>query len=202
MDFWASKDDMENRTEYSPPKWYCLRSRLKHEHIAAMHLRQMEEIQVFSPRVRYRRATRLGPQWVKESLFPNYLFARFDRVRSQKQVMYCPGVAGIIHFGTELAVVPDDTIENLRIHVSDDGIVEFSDHIVVGDTVTLALPSFTGLTAVVTQVMPAKQRVRVLLEFLGQTREMEVAEKDVVGGGMHPISNRECAGVKTEVLPK
>src|SRR5258705_250702 len=58
--------------------WFCLRARSKHEHIAARHLQQMTDVEVFLPRIRFRRKTRQGPAWVTEALFPNYLFARFD----------------------------------------------------------------------------------------------------------------------------
>jgi transcription antitermination factor NusG len=37
-----------------------------------------------------------------------------------------------------------------------------------------------GLSAVITQVMPAKERVKVLLEFLGQQTVVEVGTSAVV----------------------
>ena len=41
--------------------WFCLRSQPKHEHIAAGHLRQIEGVEVFNPRIRFTRPTRVGP---------------------------------------------------------------------------------------------------------------------------------------------
>src|SRR5687768_2875491 len=60
-----------------PVAWFCLRSQPRHEHIAARQLAQMSDVEVFNPRIRFARPTRHGPAWVTESLFPNYLFARF-----------------------------------------------------------------------------------------------------------------------------
>src|SRR5215813_8963248 len=58
--------------------WFCVRTQPKHEHIAAAQLRQGRDIEVFLPRIRYKRRTRLGLAWVTEALFRDYLFARFD----------------------------------------------------------------------------------------------------------------------------
>jgi transcriptional antiterminator RfaH len=64
-----------------------LRTLPKQEHIAAAQLRhQSSDVEVFLPRVRYRRTTRRGPAWVTEALFLNYLFARFDLVNSLRLV--------------------------------------------------------------------------------------------------------------------
>src|SRR6185312_13830264 len=58
--------------------WFCLRTHPKHECVAAAQLRQEANIEVFLPRIRFKRATRCGPAWVTEALFQNYLFAKFD----------------------------------------------------------------------------------------------------------------------------
>src|ERR1039458_7771599 len=70
-------------SEYTPA-WFCIRSQPKHEHIAAAHLKREPGIEVYLPRVRFKRATRRGPVWFTEAFFPNYLFARFDLGRSEE----------------------------------------------------------------------------------------------------------------------
>ncbi|HXO97259.1 MAG TPA: transcription termination/antitermination NusG family protein, partial [Chthoniobacterales bacterium] len=56
--------------------WYCLRAQPKREHIAAAHLRILQGVTVFCPRIRFQRATQRGLVWVTEAMFPGYLFAR------------------------------------------------------------------------------------------------------------------------------
>ena len=90
------------------PAWFCLRSQPKHEHIAAGHLRQIEGADVFNPRMRFMRNTRLGPVTVTESMFPNYLFARFDWELLLNRVHYSPGVSGVVHFGTKWPTIPGE----------------------------------------------------------------------------------------------
>src|SRR5215472_8501834 len=68
--------------------WFCVRTHPKHEHIAAAQLRQEQDIEVFLPRIRYRRSTRLGPAWVNEALFKDYLFARFELSTALRRVKH------------------------------------------------------------------------------------------------------------------
>ena len=93
-------------TMAEPIAWFCLRSQPRHEHIAARQLALMSDIEVFNPRIRFARPTRHGPVWVTESLFPNYLFARFDWREALNKVHYAPGVSGIVHFGSRWPIVP------------------------------------------------------------------------------------------------
>lgn len=160
--------------------WFCLRSQPKHEHIAASHLRRMEQIEVFNPRIRFPRATRQGPVWVTESLFPNYLFARFDWKTSLSRVHYAPGVREIVHFGTRWPTVPDDVLDEIRVTLGKDEIHVLPTALAAGDQVNIAGGMFHGLQAVVTQVMPGRQRVMVLMDFLGRQTTVEVALKSVI----------------------
>ena len=104
----------------STGNWFCLRSRPKHEHIAAAHLRMMAGVEVFLPRVRFKRSTRQGLAWVTEALFPNYLFARFDWQQSLRQVQAARGVAGVVHFGDRWPVVETAVIVDLQSSVGAD----------------------------------------------------------------------------------
>ena len=53
-------------------------------------------------------------------------------------------------------------------------IVTFDPELRIGDSVQIAEGAFQGLQAVVTQLLPAKERVKVLLEFLGRSVEAEI----------------------------
>ena len=49
-----------------------------------------------------------------------------------------------------------------------------------GDTVQIAGGLFHGLRAVITHVMPARERVRVLLDFLGRQTAVELGLATVI----------------------
>jgi len=168
--------------------WYCVRSRPKHEHIAAAHLRQLEQVEVFCPKLRLKRMTKRGPVWFVEALFPGYLFARFERMASQRRVASAQGVSTIVRFREELAKVSDEVICVLRQAMGDDECRVIDESIQAGDRVIVAHGLFRGLSSIVTQVMPARDRVRVLLEFLGQSREVELAKTEVLPDRPHILA--------------
>jgi transcriptional antiterminator RfaH len=74
------------------PAWYCVPSQYKHEHIAGAHLRKLDKVAVFCPRIGFKRATRRGVVWVTEGMFPGYLFARFGLSEMHSQVRCAYGV--------------------------------------------------------------------------------------------------------------
>ena len=176
-------DSPSTFSEASPPRaaWFCVRTHPKHEHIAAGHLRQDTAVEVFLPRVRFRRATRLGPAWTTEALFQNYLFARFDLETSLRRVQHGRAVRGVVHFGSRWPVIPDSVIEELRIAMGESDLRVISDDLQPGETVQIAAGPFSGLEAVVTRLMPGPQRVAVLLEFLGRQTVVELSRSQVIG---------------------
>jgi transcriptional antiterminator RfaH len=154
--------------------WFCLRSQLKHEHIAAAHLRRRDGTDVFVPRIRFKRITRVGTVWVTEALFPSYLFAKFDWSVSLRQICHSPGVSGVVHFGTHWPVIPDEVIDELRVLLGTDEVHVVPEEVSPGDPVQIAGGSFHGLHAVVSRVMPGSKRIAVLLEFLGRQTAVEL----------------------------
>lgn len=159
--------------------WFCVRTQPKHEHIAAAHLKRAE-IDVFHPRIRFVRSTRRGPVTFTESLFPNYLFARFDWRLSLNLVHYMTGVVGVVHFGSHWPTIPHETVEELRNLFAHDSIRDIPTVPDVGETVIIGSGVFEGLEAVVTRVMPGPQRVAVLLDFLGRQTTLEVPTSELV----------------------
>ena len=163
--------------------WFCLRSQPKHEHIAAAHLKKMAGVEVFLPRVRFQRVTRQGPAWVTEALFPNYLFARFDWQNSLRQVQAVRGVSGVVHFGDRWPVVDEAVIVELKQAVGMDELHTISAVLQPGDAVEIAAGAMCGLRAVVSRVMPSRERVAVLMEFLGRQTTIEVPADSVIKEG-------------------
>jgi transcriptional antiterminator RfaH len=58
-----------------------------------------------------------------------------------------------------------------------------------GDSVKVAEGAFAGLDAVVTQTLPARDRVRVLMEFLGRKIETELERSAVLRSEARRESN-------------
>jgi len=156
------------------PAWFCVRSRTREEHIAASSLRRLEGMEVVNPRIRFRRPTVRGPVWVTESMFPGYIFARFNLRESLDVVRYTFGVAGVVHFGIFWPIVPDEVIDGIRAVVGEEEVRLVEPALQVGDEVEVAAGSFAGFRGIVTRIMPARDRVSVLLDFLGRQTTVEL----------------------------
>jgi transcriptional antiterminator RfaH len=162
------------------PAWFCVRTQPKHEHIAAACLRQNLDLEVFLPRIRFKRTTRQGPAWTTEALFVSYLFARFDVTSGLRQVRNARGVRSVVHFGNCCAKVPETVIAELRIMMGNNELRILTGEFNPGEVVEIAGSALHGLQAVVTKVLPAKQRVAVLLDFLGRQMSVELSADQIV----------------------
>jgi len=169
----------------SDPAWYCLLSRPKSEHLAAAHLRKVEGVETFCPRLRFRRVTTRGRVWFTEALFPGYLFARFVAADSLGLVRYSTAVTGVLHFAGRVPVISDSEVAHLRSLLDEDETKILDEPLCSGEEVEIASGPLRGFHALVTRVLPARERVKILLEFLGQQREVEIS-MDVIDRQRRP----------------
>lgn len=159
--------------------WFCLRSQPKHEHLAAAQLATEPGIEVYLPRIRFRRPTRNGPKWFTEALFPSYLFARFNLAGGLRKIKNARGVRDVVHFGERYPTVSDASIDQLRASIGAE-IHVLKEELQPGETVHIAGGALHGLSAVVSRVMPGPGRVAVLLEFLGRQSMVELPQDAVI----------------------
>src|SRR6478736_6709438 len=145
-----------NSTEHNTPQWFCVRCQTKREHIAAGHLREIEGIEVFCPRLRYRKATRRGKIWWVEPMFPGYVLAKFSIAEMERAVMFCQGVRGLVRFGSEIPAVPESFVEAMKHEIRNR---QGADQ---DELVTLS------------PVPSATERVKILLEFLGTPQAVDM----------------------------
>ncbi len=167
----------------SSSHWFCLRTQTKREHIAADHVRQVSGAAVFLPRIRFQRKTTRGLVWFTEALFPGYLFARFDFQQQFRQVAHAAGVRGVVHFGERWPTIPDEVIAELQTGIGVEAVHVIDEPLAVGEEIEVAAGAFRGLKAVVSRVMPARERVTVLLEFLGRQTSVEIESRVVIREG-------------------
>ncbi|MEW6301912.1 MAG: transcription termination/antitermination NusG family protein [Verrucomicrobiota bacterium] len=160
--------------------WFCIRSQMKREHIAAAHLGQLPAVEVFNPQLRLLRSTRRGPKWFIESLFPNYLFARFTLDAMLEKVSGTPAVKFVVRFGDLVPEVPDYVIGELRRQLAEMSDVVLTDTPVEGEEVEIAAGAFAGMKATVTRVLPGRQRVQILLDILGRSVPAELGLESVL----------------------
>ena len=70
--------------------------------------------------------------------------------------------------------VANDVIAELREWFESEEVMVVDSNLAIGDEVTLAVGAFSGMSASVLKCLPAKKRVQILLEVLGQPTMVEV----------------------------
>jgi transcriptional antiterminator RfaH len=158
-------------------QWYVVRTQTKRERVAAEHLRELEGVEVFCPILRYRKATRRGKVWWEEALFPGYVLAHFDMQEIERAVAFCHGVRGFVKFGKTIPAVPlwfvEEMLQTWEAQ-SENEVLTLKPRLEKGDEVELAIGPLQGLKGAVIEVLPGSERVKVLLEFLGQPQMVDV----------------------------
>jgi transcriptional antiterminator RfaH len=157
--------------------WFCVRTQPRREPLASRMLPYLNRVKVFFPRVFYSQRTRRGIRKKQEALFPGYLFAHFSPEGVQ-QVNYTMGVASVVRRGRgnerELAEVPAAVMEELFL-LSPDGNMRLDDpQFKIGQKIRVIAGVFAGEEGEIVRLAPAKKRVAVLMEFLGQPHAIEI----------------------------
>ena len=164
--------------------WYCVRSKPRMENVAAATLSSLKQVEVFLPRTQRKNLKIKQPI---KPLFPGYFFARFDPVKHIRNIHYARGVAYLVKREETPVLVPPQAMVELR-KLSPDGLLEIPDkpH-QIGDKVKAIAGLFKGDTGNVTQLIPSRQRIKVLFEILGRDTEIELNEHEVEFPTAHPI---------------
>lgn len=164
------------------PEWHCLRTQTKREHIAAALLDRLEAVEVFCPRISQVKKTRTGKKRFTEALFPGYIFARFCFLTHSRQVVHSQGITKLVQLG-DRRVIPERIIAELQASLPE-GIIESPDlSIEPGAEIEFITGSLKGLNGTVLAQLPAKNRIQVLLEFLGREITVDVSPDAVLLAG-------------------
>ncbi len=162
-------------------RWRVIRAKPKSEHLAAHHLRAAG-FEAFCPRLRHLKKTTRGPVWYVEAMFPCYLFCRYSIRESLRHVLSTAFVSSALTFMHDAGSVSDALILSLRAEFDAQEIITVETQIAAGEAVDIVDGPMRGLSATVTRVLPGRDRVRVLLEFIGGLQEIEVPLMSLLTG--------------------
>jgi transcriptional antiterminator RfaH len=110
-------------------------------------------------------------------LFPGYLFVHAALDADAHRIMRTNGVKTFVSFGGAPVPIDDVVIEFLRGREGPDGLVRCGEPTLDGAEVRIVQGPFRGFTAVVTERLPARERVRVLMEILRRQTHVELPER-------------------------
>jgi len=158
--------------------WFAVNTKPRNENIAKAHI-EKKGIEVFLPKLEtYRR--RGGSRYlVNEPLFPGYLFVQSGPLTPIDMlviVRWTPGVKRILSTGLSPVQVPDEAINLIKWRIGEGSpeIPKVEREFPDGSVVAVRHGPFKGLIGVVDHSIPAKDRVRVLLDFMSRQTPVEL----------------------------
>ncbi len=154
--------------------WYCFKALPKKEHIAANLLNKVDDVEALCPRISFFKQTKRGKVRFIESLFPGYVFVKADLVPSYRIIRSTQGIRDVVAFGDRIPMMPEVFIDDLRQRVGEDSTKALPEPVIeAGQDVVVTEGPFKDMRAIVTGELDGRQRVALLLDFLG--RQMEVS---------------------------
>ena len=113
---------------------------------------------------------------VARTLFPGYLFLRASPALELATVRWIPGLRGPLHFSGQLACVEEELLESWREREGGRGfsVPDSPDPFRPGQKVRVNEGPFVGFEGVVLEFIQARERVRLLLDYLGRSMPLEL----------------------------
>lgn len=147
--------------------WYAVNTKPRQEELACRMIMQLG-IETFYPRINERK-----------SLFPGYLFARYNPQDNFKKIRYTHGVRDIVTYGGHPAPIEDGIIKGIRARMSG-GFVRISKSLFNrGERVIIREGIFKDLEGIFEDIRDS-ERVIILLNLLSYQARV-VVEADKVG---------------------
>jgi len=152
-------------------KWYLLQSKPHKEAFVLRQLR-MYNIEAYYPCIRVHpsnpRSRKIRP------CFPGYLFVNADLdIVGTSLLKRIPGVVALVDFGSELASVPDNLVQSIRVYLEEieSARGESQGTLIPGNPVMISSAPFPGFQAMFERFMTEQEGVQVILKS-HQDREL------------------------------
>ncbi len=114
----------------------------------------------------------------EELLFPGYIFVNTSP-ENYTALKYTMGIKNIIKFGTNISCISNEEIKSIQMVEETSKINPVASQIQIGQDVIIANGSLAGSIVKVCS-LPSKERVGILLSFLGSLRRVTISEKDLI----------------------
>jgi transcription antitermination factor NusG len=152
--------------------WYTLFCQARKEFQVAHYL-QSHGTEIYHPTLKVKP---VNPRASKiKSYFPRYIFVHADiQSIGTSALKWIPRIIGLVEFGGDIAIIPDEFITTLRRRISE---IEMAgglhlEGLQQGDAVHIKGGPFAGFDAIFDHRLSDQERVQVLLRWMG--REMRV----------------------------
>ena len=178
--------------------WWAVYTKHQHEkHVADMLLTKGTE--VFLPLYSADRCRRDRTVRLALPLFPSYVFVR-EKIEMRLAVLSTPGVHLIVSRGPALGVIPDEEIENLRVAISAERVIEPHPYCQIGNRVRITRGALEGLEGILVR-QKGLCRVVISIEMLAKSIAVEVDVSEIRPAQRRPLHVDVLASVDRQDGP-
>ena len=153
--------------------WYVIHTKPKKEDAAAHYLMD-NSIEVFFPRMEAYSVVYGKSRKVVKALFPGYLFAHFDPLKSYRLVNWSRGVSRVLSYDGTPSPIDDEVIELIRRRVDENSVVQKALHFKANDPIRIRTGPLRDLIGIFERWVSDEGRVRVLLNLLNYNATVEL----------------------------
>jgi transcription antitermination factor NusG len=150
--------------------WYAVHTKRCQEEGAAENLKSAGIETFFAPL-----AFRSGK---RSSLFPGYIFARFDCRRHLRLVQYTRGILSVVSFSGIPAVIECRIIDAIRDRCSD-GTSCLAQPLCPGRAVIVSKGPLRNIIGIFDRELPGTERVHILLSNIAFSARLEIAFDEI-----------------------
>jgi transcriptional antiterminator RfaH len=154
-------------------RWYAVQTKAQQEERAESNLRAWN-VETFAPRVRERRRGSYAGQsgYLVKSLFPRYIFARFDVNALLHKINFTRGVQSVVCFGGVPVPVADEVLAIMQARLGEDGFIKIGEELKVGDRVIIQAGVFKNFVGIFEREIGEADRIRILLSTINYRSEI------------------------------
>lgn len=154
-------------------KWYVIQTKPKKEEEATSYL-STKGVEIFSPLMEAftTRNTRITKEL--KSLFPGYIFGKFDLEQNYPLVRWGRGVKCVLGFGGYPTSVSEEVVEIIKGRTDTRGIVRLKQDYKSNDVIRIKTGPLKDLLGIFERWMSDNERVRILLNLIGYQPAVEM----------------------------
>lgn len=153
--------------------WYVIQTKPKKEEEAKSYL-STKGVEVFGPLMEnfLLRNGRMSKEL--KSLFPGYIFGKFDLAQNYPLVRWAKGVKKVLGFGKYPTPISEEVVEIIRERTDTQGVVRLKCHFQANDVIRIKTGPLKDLLGIFERWMPDGDRVRILLNLMGYQPVVEM----------------------------
>jgi transcriptional antiterminator RfaH len=150
-------------------RWYVIHTHLWQESRVEANLGVLK-VETYNPQIQECRSYNQftgKPTYVTKSMFPQYIFARFNLSSMLYKVMFTRGVRNVVNFGDGPVPVDNKVIAFIKSREGKDGLVGIGDLLQKGDKVEIKSGPLQKLVGLFDGEVSGSKRVMILLDAVG-----------------------------------